>query len=449
MDKSKDQSNIAFELKILRQTFVEWLGSRLPIDLMIQETIKEHKIGSQQRAIIVQTAYNLVRSWPLFVQKPLDLQKPEHSRFLNDVLRSELDLVRADIHQAAAQSLQRHFKAKPTFESDPIEHLRRVHGLSDFLMKELGVNLLAWHRYLHQMLVEAPVTVRVNPLKISMKDFLLKYKEQNPRQSHWVPNAVHFDSRWAITQDPGFQEGYFEIQDENSQLVSLLAAPTSEWSVLDLCAGAGGKSLHMATLMEGRGEIIAYDLAARKLGYLGVRARRAGFNNIRTVEHLPRDRKFDLVLVDAPCSGLGTLRRSPDRLMKFSAPEAQQLATIQAELLLKAKDFVKPGGLLVYATCTVRTNENWGMIQKFIARYPNLNPVDLAKCFQKNVLTKQQKIDDFMKVLQQTPAAQLLGPPAEAMAKGCVQLGPTARQSETTQISGGLEGDGFFIALVN
>jgi len=173
-----------------------------------------------------------------------------------------------------------------------------------------------------------------------------------------------------------FKDGLIEVQDEGSQLLSLLLEPRRNEMVVDFCAGAGGKTLHLATLMANTGSVYAFDISARRLERLKPRLRRAGLHNVRSIV-ITHERdarvlrlagKIDRVLVDAPCSGTGTLRRNPD--IKWRPLDINKLAQTQRTILAAAATLVKPGGRLVYATCSLLREENEDVVADFLAADP-------------------------------------------------------------------------------
>jgi 16S rRNA (cytosine967-C5)-methyltransferase len=181
-----------------------------------------------------------------------------------------------------------------------------------------------------------------------------------------------------------FSEGLFEVQDEGSQLLALLVEPKRQEMVADFCAGAGGKTLELAALMDNSGSVYAFDVSGKRLDRLKPRLARAGLHNVRAVviddERDPRVRrlesKFDRVLVDAPCSGTGTLRRSPD--IKWRTIDLERLVSTQRAILAAAARLVKPGGRLVYATCSLLAEENDAVTDDFLAAHPDFAPLTAA-----------------------------------------------------------------------
>jgi 16S rRNA (cytosine967-C5)-methyltransferase len=191
------------------------------------------------------------------------------------------------------------------------------------------------------------------------------------------PDGLILEKRVNTGALESFRAGMFEMQDEASQLVSLLVNPVPGTTVVDACAGAGGKSLHLAALMRGEGTVHAFDSDAVRLRSLSTRASRAGAGNIHTAAievSAPVDESLtgaaDVLLIDAPCSGVGTYRRNPGAKSGFSVGYSAALGELQDSLLQRYHRVVRPGGRLVYATCTLLRRENEGVIERFLGEHP-------------------------------------------------------------------------------
>ena len=186
------------------------------------------------------------------------------------------------------------------------------------------------------------------------------------------PDALVLKERANVFLTDAFKEGLFEVQDASSQLVAAFLDVQPGMRVVDTCAGAGGKTLHMASLMENKGQLIAMDLYESKLKQLKLRAKRNGAFNIeyRIIDSTKVIKKLyekaDRVLIDAPCSGLGVLKRNPDAKWKLQPEFIDNIRKVQAEVLENYSKIVKPGGKLVYATCSVLPSENQEQVNKFL-----------------------------------------------------------------------------------
>ena len=212
------------------------------------------------------------------------------------------------------------------------------------------------------------------------------------------PYALFLDKHRKLEHIELFKKGWFEIQDANSQRVSLFAAPKPGMTVIDACAGAGGKTLHISNIMQNKGSIIALDPNNKKLEQLKIRIKRNGIRivTIHNLNNESYEKKYktnaDLVLIDAPCSGLGVLRRNPAAKWQMNPTNIQKLIYIQQEILQKQSIYVKRGGILVYSTCSIFPDENENQIKNFLT-------TGLGKSFylekEETFLTHQSKGDGF------------------------------------------------------
>ena len=184
-----------------------------------------------------------------------------------------------------------------------------------------------------------------------------------------IPNPPSLSS-WGL-----LQEGWLQVQDEAAQLVSYIVGPLPGERVLDVCAAPGGKTTHLAEMMKDQGEIVAVDISAARLGIVQANCHRLGISLVKTVRHdatqpLPFPAgAFDRVLVDAPCTGLGTWRRNPDGKWRVTEADIPRLQHVQQAILRQAARLVRPGGVLVYATCTMTPEENEGVIAPFLSAH--------------------------------------------------------------------------------
>jgi len=240
-------------------------------------------------------------------------------------------------------------------------------------------------RIAHGMLNPAPLDLRVNLARISREDARARLAADgiDAAPTPFSPAGLRLAGKPAINRHAFFRDGLIEVQDEGSQLLAWLLAPRRGEMVADYCAGAGGKTLGMAMLMRGTGRVYAMDISARRLAALGPRAARAGVTNVHSIvltgDNDPRAKrlagKLDRVLVDAPCSGFGTLRRNPDLKWRHSAQAIAELAQKQRSILSAASHLVKPGGRLVYATCSILREENEAIAEEFASTDPAFAPL--------------------------------------------------------------------------
>jgi len=240
----------------------------------------------------------------------------------------------------------------------------------------------------------APLDLRVNTLKGDRDTAMAELSDLHPEPARWSPLGLRIKlsaeaKSPAIHAEPAFIKGLIEIQDEGSQLAALLAGGKPGEQVVDLCAGAGGKTLALAALMENHGQIFATDTDKRRLAPIHARILRSGARNVqvRTPKSVgdaiaDLDGKIDLVLIDAPCTGTGSWRRNPDAKWRMRPGALEQRVKEQAAILDRATALLKPGGRIAYVTCSVLDEENGGQIRAFLARHPDfalVPPSDVAK----------------------------------------------------------------------
>nr|WP_253894871.1 RsmB/NOP family class I SAM-dependent RNA methyltransferase [Corallococcus exercitus] len=244
--------------------------------------------------------------------------------------------------------------------------------LADHFSRELGAEAEDFCAHLN---VPGPITLRVNPARISRDALAARLASEGvaTRPGSWSPLALHVDGpRPNLYALPSLREGLFEVQDEGSQLLGLLVEARPGETVLDLCAGAGGKTLHLGAAMKDSGRLLAYDPDAERLDRLQQRASRAGLTRVQVLRTPPSaGLNADRVLADVPCSELGSLRRGPDLRFRLSPESLSQHAAVQRDILARAGDVVRPGGRVVYATCTVNRAENQDVVADFLRSRPD------------------------------------------------------------------------------
>ena len=230
------------------------------------------------------------------------------------------------------------------------------------------------------MLSPAPMDLRVNAIKAKRDEVLAQLKNDgiDAHEGKLSPLSIRVFGRPQIAQHPLYLNGSIEIQDEGSQMIAVVADAQPGEQVVDFCAGAGGKALALGASMNNKGRIVAMDVLEKRLEKAKVRFRRAGLHNIETrALSSERDKwvkrhqnHFDLVLVDAPCTGTGTWRREPDKRWRTLGPEITELVPLQRNILESACRLVKPGGRLVYATCSLLAEENEYQVAAFVKDHP-------------------------------------------------------------------------------
>jgi 16S rRNA (cytosine967-C5)-methyltransferase len=240
-----------------------------------------------------------------------------------------------------------------------------------------------------------PLDLRTNTLKATPEKVLNALKRQGAFPAGLATGAIRIPPVEGagrhpnVQAEPAFQKGWFEIQDLGSQIAALLTGAAPGEQVLDLCAGAGGKTLALSAMMENRGQIFAHDAEKQRLAPIFERTKRAGCRNVQVISESEGlnnlEARADLVLVDAPCTGSGTWRRRPDAKWRLGEAQLETRLAEQANLLRAAARYVKPGGRLVYVTCSVFRSENDAQIERFASENPAFVPVDHQACWNEAI----------------------------------------------------------------
>jgi len=268
---------------------------------------------------------------------------------------------------------------------DELSKIRKYRESIPDWMDELGVQELGealWTKEIAALNKQAEVVLRTNTLNTTKEMLQRKLKVENIETESIpnYPNALKLVERANVFTTESFHEGLFEVQDASSQLVAAYLDLEPGMKVVDACAGAGGKTLHLAALMQNKGQIIAMDIYESKLKKLKIRARRNKAHNIdmRVIDSTKVIKKLhekaDRVLIDAPCSGLGVLKRNPDSKWKLQPEFIDEIKKTQQEILQNYSKMVKPGGKMVYATCSILPSENRQQVDLFLTS-------EAGKCF--------------------------------------------------------------------
>ncbi|MDO5616442.1 MAG: RsmB/NOP family class I SAM-dependent RNA methyltransferase, partial [Cruoricaptor ignavus] len=248
--------------------------------------------------------------------------------------------------------------------------------LAETLEKELGN---VWEKEMQALNEQAPTVLRANTLKTTPKHLMEELTHENiesfPIRNY--PDAVQLEEKKNVFLTSAFKDGFFEVQDASSQKIGTFLDVKEGQRVVDACAGAGGKTLHLAALMKNKGQIIALDIFEWKLAELKRRAKRAGAHNIET--RLIADNKVikrlydkaDRLLIDAPCSGLGVLKRNPDSKWKIDQDFIDRIKKEQQQILQDYAKILKKGGKMIYATCSILPSENQGQVATFLENNEN------------------------------------------------------------------------------
>ena len=370
------------QLDAIREALVGVLPSRSPADVVLKHFFRDRRqLGARDRALVADTVYAVLR----------------HRRVLEAVTPS------ASPRELALAALVR-FQGigigplEPILKPEERGWLTALKALDfDTLPFEVRADLPDWivarlrGRHSDEEILAlarslaspAPLDLRVNALKAPREAVLERLEADGfaAAPTRYSPLGVRLKDKIALNRHPMFLAGAVEVQDEGSQLLGLLVEPRRTDMVVDFCAGAGGKTLQLGAAMNSQGRLYAFDVSDKRLANLTPRLRRSGLSNVhpQRIEgendaKVKRLRgKIDRVLVDAPCTGLGTLRRNPDLKTRQTEAGLAELNAKQYAILEAAASLVKPGGRVVYGTCSLLAEENEGIVERFLAAHPDFN----------------------------------------------------------------------------
>lgn len=347
-----------------------FVGNRYA-DKVIEKSLKlDRRWGSRDRRFIAEVTYDIVRWYRLYSEITENTKGDPWTLLGAWCIMNKAELPDWEVFQSIskkrlAKRLEEVQSNRPIRESIP-------DWLDTVCEKELGAR---WDTELHALNEKARLVIRANGVKTS-RDALqatLKGLEIETEVLQEAPDALVLGERQNIFTLQEFKDGLFEVQDAGSQRIAPFVDAKPGMRVIDACAGGGGKTLHLAALMQNKGRIVAMDTEDWKLEELKKRARRAGVSNViearvidssKVIKRL--EASADRVLLDVPCSGLGVLRRNPDAKWKLSPEFIDDVKVKQQEILSGYSQMVKPGGQLVYSTCSILPSENEAHVQKFI-----------------------------------------------------------------------------------
>jgi|TARA_B110000438_G_scaffold8754_1_gene8678 16S rRNA (cytosine967-C5)-methyltransferase len=344
-------------------------------DKTIEKILKQDKRwGSRDRGFIAETSYEIVR-WKRLYIEIAEVKKPFDYKNLWRVFTvwAILKGISLPNWKEFQDTPKRRIKGK----FDKLSKIRKFREsvpdwIDNLACEEIGEK--KWEKEVAELNKMAPVILRTNTLKISSKELqkVLLDEDVLVDNINGYPDALQLRERSNLFKKDSFQKGLFEIQDASSQLVAPFLKIDPGMKICDVCAGAGGKTLHLSALSQNKGQIIAMDIYRHKLAQLKKRAKRNGAFNIETklIENSKSIKRFkgkiDRLLIDAPCSGLGVLRRNPDSKWKLEPEFLKKIKNTQLEILKQYSSMIKADGKMVYATCSILPSENELQIEKFL-----------------------------------------------------------------------------------
>lgn len=423
-----------YRLELVVQALRAILPLEHPADTSLRYFFQAERIGSNERALIAETVFGVLRHrlylehgcgeqttprrlalayWVKFggynLRELAPLLKPTESEWLVQVKSLKIDELPLSVQAELPDWI--------------IEKLRAHYNEAEILA--LGLS----------MQQAAGLDLRVNSYLANRNDVLsgLQAEGVTAEATPYSPLGIRVKGKPALNKSPMFEAGKFEVQDEGSQLLGFLVAPRRNEMVVDFCAGAGGKTLMLGAMMNSQGRLYALDVSEKRLANLKPRLKRSGLSNLQPqliahendikVKRLAG--KIDRVLVDAPCSGLGTLRRNPDLKFRQSPQSVAELTQKQGNILAAASKLLKQGGRLVYATCSLLHEENQNIVEAFLSAHPDFRLLPAGE------ILAQQKIPlEMGEYLQLLPQKHGTDGFFAAVMERAIATGITAKETD-------------------
>jgi len=417
----QDAARISAVIELLSECFLQWKEARpLPADVMLNRYFRDRRfIGSKDRGAIASQFYEIIRHYKT-LEWHVDAHFETGARFFviaslvllhkNTVLQVR-ELFNGERFSPYPLSEEEIRFAKALYGNKPLHHDMpdyARYNYPDWLEPQLKAAFPDdWKEALQALSQEAPVDLRTNTLVTTQQQLLeaLKGEKYDVMPCTLSPLGIRMKTRHPIFTSQYFKQGWFEMQDEGSQLVSSLLDAKAGQKVIDFCAGAGGKTLALAAAMKNKGRILAWDTSAKRLEQMKERLKRAKVDNVQiqcieseSDSFIKRHKdSADGVIVDAPCSGTGTWRRNPDLKWRLRPSDLEELVDIQRKILLSAARLVKKKGRLLYITCSLLPGENEAQIATFLQQMENfrvVNPDNLCS----NLNDKMTKQGGFLRL---------------------------------------------------
>jgi len=401
-----------YRLDLVMQALRAALKMEHPADAVLRHFFQAERIGSNERSLVAETLFGVLRHrlfldhactiddkgqatarrvalayWVRFggynLRELEPLLKPKEADWLGKVKSINMNDLPLSIQAELPDWI--------------VDKLRPQHSDAEIL--ELG----------RSMQQPAPLDLRVNTLLAGRDEVLqsLQAEGMDAQATPYSPMGIRLKYKPALNKHALFLTGKFEVQDEGSQLLGLLVAPKRNDMVVDFCAGAGGKTLMLGALMNSQGRLYAWDISEKRLTNLKPRLKRSGLSNVQPqlIAHENDSKvkrlagKIDRVLVDAPCSGLGTLRRNPDLKFRQSVQSVAELNEKQTAILASAARLLKQGGRLVYATCSLLHEENQAIVEAFLAAHPDFKLVPAGEVLAQHKI--ELEMGDYLQLTPQ------------------------------------------------
>lgn len=349
-----------------------------PADSMLSNYFKKNRgLGSHERPLIADVVYSVIRN-KTYLEKITGSQEAPMMCLaaLNKIFGLSFKLLKTKVSKKWLKNIQ-NLEGQPSTE---MSHKDR-YSIPDWLWQKIEAQygLDNASELAQVLLTKAPFDLRVNEVRTSRKRVLAELTSEGIEAlaTPFSPIGIRVKENFGLQKHRLFLEGHIEVQDEGSQMLARLVDAKRGHMVVDFCAGAGGKTLALGAMMSNKGRLYAFDVSAKRLERLKPRLKRSGLSNVQTQligsEKDPRIQrlagKIDRVLIDAPCSGLGTLRRNPDMKWRQAETDIISMSDKQTRILNAASKLVKKDGLLIYGTCSILSDENESVIERFMTEH--------------------------------------------------------------------------------
>lgn len=374
-------------LALTTQLLERVMSFREPADVAVSSFFRQQRqLGPRERHTLAETIYNVLRLRNRYESMARSGPGGKFRKLAMLGFAASDEFLKGALQPDEWQWFQ-HVRMHAGDWNEPAHQHNLPSWLADQLQQQRPHDFMHAAQAMNQ---GAPLDLRVNTLKMRREEVLEQLQEQGfkAQATPWSPWGIRLQDKPALTRMPLFQSGAIEVQDEGSQLLALMTGAKRSEMVVDFCAGAGGKTLALGAMMKNTGRLYAFDVASHRLDALKPRLARSGLSNVYNIAiaHERDERikrlygKVDRVLVDAPCSGMGTLRRNPDLKWRQTPDDVSRILQQQSAILSSAAKLLKPGGRLVYATCSWLVSENLHTVEQFEQVHPEFEALSTQEC---------------------------------------------------------------------
>lgn len=375
---------VALRLLQITEVLGQVLKFNHPADAVLSKWFKEHRqLGGRDRGEVAEAVFDVLRHLRRYRQYAESGVGAANRRLA--ILGLVATLGEPDVSTVLDVAEREWLARVLKIDNNTLNPAIRF-SLPEWLFNELSKQDNA-SDLMNALNAKAPLDIRVNPLKGDREEVMATLQKQEPhlvmKPTSLSPWGIRFEDKPALNRWSLFEKGVIEVQDEGSQLLCMLVSPRRSDMVIDFCAGAGGKTLLLGAMMRSQGRLYAFDVSGARLAKAKPRIARSGLSNVTCVQlnnendvHVKRlAGKAQRVLVDAPCSGMGTLRRNPDLKWRQTPEDLEELRELQARILQSAARCVAPGGRLIYSTCSLLPQENEEQVSAFLSKHPEFTLV--------------------------------------------------------------------------